>query len=72
MAPAALYAGCKHNGCAQGTGKALVLEGKVVYKQPGALEGPAPRHAAQLTITLTLNSKISEMKNSSVSGLSLL
>ncbi|EDL99907.1 G protein-coupled receptor 125 (predicted), isoform CRA_b [Rattus norvegicus] len=69
----ALPAGCKHDGRARGTGRAAGAEGKVVCSSLELAQVLPPDTLPNRTVTLILsNNKISELKNGSFSGLSLL
>nr|BAC25436.1 unnamed protein product [Mus musculus] len=71
---AALPAGCKHDGRARGTCRAAAAaEGKVVCSSLELAQVLPPDTLPNRTVTLILsNNKISELKNGSFSGLSLL
>ncbi|XP_077877261.1 adhesion G protein-coupled receptor A3 isoform X2 [Ictidomys tridecemlineatus] len=71
---AALPPGCKHDGRPRGTGRAAgAAEGKVVCSSLELAQVLPPDTLPNRTVTLILsNNKISELKNGSFSGLSLL
>lgn len=71
---AALPAGCKHDGRPRGSGRAAgAAEGKVVCSSLELAQVLPPDTLPNRTVTLILsNNKISELKNGSFSGLSLL
>ncbi|XP_058156355.1 adhesion G protein-coupled receptor A3 isoform X1 [Dasypus novemcinctus] len=71
---AALPAGCKHDGRPRGAGRvAGAAEGKVVCSSLELAQVLPPDTLPNRTVTLILsNNKISELKNGSFSGLSLL
>uniref|UniRef100_A0A5F4VT94 Adhesion G protein-coupled receptor A3 n=1 Tax=Callithrix jacchus TaxID=9483 RepID=A0A5F4VT94_CALJA len=71
---AALPAGCKHDGRPRGAGRAAgAAEGKVVCSSLELAQVLPPDTLPNRTVTLILsNNKISELKNGSFSGLSLL
>ncbi|XP_057402650.1 adhesion G protein-coupled receptor A3 isoform X4 [Balaenoptera acutorostrata] len=71
---AALPPGCKHDGRPRGAGRAAgAAEGKVVCSSLELAQVLPPDTVPNCTVTLILsNNKISELKNGSFSGLSLL
>ncbi|XP_072476468.1 adhesion G protein-coupled receptor A3 isoform X2 [Notamacropus eugenii] len=70
---AALPPGCKHDGRPKGAGKPPAAEGKVVCSSLDLAQVLPPDTLPNRTVTLILsNNKISELKNGSFSGLSLL
>ncbi|XP_025293012.1 adhesion G protein-coupled receptor A3 [Canis lupus familiaris] len=70
---AALPPGCKHDGRPRGAGRAGAAEGKVVCSSLELAQVLPPDTLPNRTVTLILsNNKISELKNGSFSGLSLL